>query len=306
MKKLEFLTELKQDLQHIDFISLRSFYTAVIGNNAVSLYSLLYDYHFMNRGRESYIPFDDLAITLGVSESELINERKKLEAVGLIRTFEKADNYHIIILINKPLDAQSFRKNSLLYKSAVSKLGELIYERVEFSSKTKEYSKSEFAEVTTKYQDMFDFSEKTSKTTSTLEIPVSTVKSKEDAINGLVPTQFVNYLTGERVSESQIATFQQIQNLGFSSKSVNLIIDYSYEVNGKIVANYIRTIANDLFEKNVKGAEGVKLELQNAISARKKPVKVEVGGSESTSAKLFDKEDNRTWDELFDSLGGGL
>lgn len=301
MRRTQFMTELKANIGEMDFLTLRTLYTPVIGKDAVMLYSLLFDYYNLSKNNGSFYSFNDLAITLELSEEALIMERKKLEAVGLIRTFEKADNIHFIIRINQPLSPAQFRGNALLYKSAVAKLGELMFERIEFSTKVKELSKDDFAEVSVKYQDMFSMELPAVKSMeSTMEMALPSIKSKEEAISGLTSAQFVYFLTGNKVSPSQLTTLQQIQNFGFSSKSINLIVDYSFEINDTIVSAHIRTIAKDLLSKDIKDAQSVQNELEAAKASRKSTIKAE------KVAELESAQINENWEDLFKNLGGAF
>lgn len=174
-----------------------------------------------------------------------------------------------------------------------------MFERIEFSTKEKELSKDDFAEVSIKYQDMFEMDlPKKEKIQSTLEMNIPSVKSKEEAISGLTSAQFVHFLTGVKVSPTQLATINQIQNYGFSSKSINLVIDYSYEVNGSIVSAHIKKIAQDMITKDIKDASSVEAELDAARASRKSLIKAE------KAIVLDDVNSSENWDDLFKSLGG--
>lgn len=301
MKRTQFVTELKSIIGEKDFLTLRTLYTPVIGKDAVMLYSLLFDYYNLSKTNTSFYSFNDLAITLGLSEEELFIERKKLEAVGLVRTFERADNVNYIIRLNQPLNPTQFRGNVLLYKAAVAKIGELMFERIEFSTKVKELSKDDYSEVTVKYQDMFAMElPVVNDIQSTMEVALPTVKSREEAINGLTSTQFVNFLTGVKVTPSQLATLQQIQNTGLSSKSVNLIIDYSFEINGSIVSAHVRKIAQDMLSKDLKDAASVEAELEAARAAKKTSIKT------NSITSLEESASAENWDDLFKNLGGAF
>lgn len=306
MKRVYFITEKKQEILHDDFVSLRSLYTPVIGKEAVFLYTLLNDYHFINKRSMDYIPFADLAKTMGMTETALLVERKKLEAVGLIRTFEKADNEHFIIRLNKPLSPVMFRKNSLLYKEAVKKVGDLIIERVEFAIKEREYKKDEFKEVTTKFQDIFSLQPKIDQS-NTLEMALPANQTKEDAINGLTFAQFIFFITGKKISPSQLSVISAIQNLGLSDKSINIIVDYSFNKNGRVVSNHIKAIAEDLIQKGITSSatifkelnfikEAVKQEQQDIIAKQNK-----LDGVEDSKAHERTTEE---WEDLFNALGG--
>lgn len=306
MNRVYFITEKKQEIMLQDLISLRSLYTPVIGKEAVFLYTLLNDYHFINRSSMEYIPFVDLATTMQTTESALLLERKKLEAVGLIRTYEKADNKHLIIKINKPLSPSMFRKNSLLYKEAVKKVGDLIIERVEFAIKENEFSKDEFKEVTTKFQDIFSLNIK-EDITNTLEMALPSNQTKEEAIAGLTFAQFVFFLTGQKISPSQLSVISAIQNLGLSNKSINLIIDYSFNKNNRIVANHIKAIAEDLVQKGITSSSKIYKELnfiKKSIQTEQEQVIAVQNASDGVQDSTANNRTVEEWEDLFNALGG--
>ncbi len=93
---MKFTVEKNTDIINNDLKTLRNLYTPIIGTNSTCLYELFLDYSNLNNQIITYFPIKDVESTLGLSSDEVKMARKKLEAVGLIRTYEKADNYHFI------------------------------------------------------------------------------------------------------------------------------------------------------------------------------------------------------------------
>lgn len=262
---MKFTVEKSIDIINNDLKTLRNLYMPIIGPISVSLYELLLDYSELNNQIITYFPMKDVESTLGVSSDEVNIARKKLEAVGLVRTYEKADNYHFIFTINKPLSPSQLRSNSILFNMITKKISVETFERFEYSSRTTKYEKSEFKETTLKFQDIFAFENHVPEIQTTHELPSKTPDSIEDAIAGLNPPQFVAYLTNKRVQRSMISMLNDLTNSAFSSRTINLIIKYSYDVNGKVVKNHVRTIALDLLNKDAITYTMVKEELTTAM-----------------------------------------
>lgn len=304
MKKQYFITETKYSISSEDFVYLRTLYTPVIGQSAVMLYSLLTDYNLMNVANNGYTLWKDLAITLGVTEDQLSRERQKLEAVGLIRTFEKSNNQHFIIMINKPLTPSAFKRNSLLFKETIKKIGELIFERVEFAMKPNKLSKEDFAEVTTKYPDLFSISpssENKEDVRNTLEIAIPSAYTKEEAIKSLTFSQFIKFLTNKKISDSQLAIFSAIHNQGLSSKSLNLILDYSFITNGRIVGNHVKKIADDFIKRGITTS----LEVQKELAFSKKETNTtNTHKNDDVISEMQEVENSRSWDDIIGTIGG--
>lgn len=299
MSDIMFTTELKNEISQNSLISLRNLYLPIIGMEAVTLYSIINDYHTLNKSNPTYISINDIASTMRMEPSEVLVAKKKLEAVGLLRVFERADNKHFIFSINTPLSPEAFKKNSILYRAAIKQIGDLVFERVYFNTKENNIKKDDFKEVTVKYHDVFDLP--SDNIGNTLEMPMVKFNNKDEAIKGTTPYQFVKYISDVKVSPSQMALFQRLQNSGLSSWSINEIIDYSFEVNGSIVANHIEVIANDMISKAITNPLDIKVEMSNAKSISKSSE----GISKSIEKEMTTNED-LSWNDIFDSLGGEI
>ena len=297
MKK--FAIEVNNTISPMDMSVLRNLYTPIIGIEATALYSSFIDYQTFSKNVASYFSFKDLQRSMGIKDIELHRSRTKLEAVGLIRSFEKADGVHMIIRVNKPLSIKDFKSNSLLFNECISVIGEEIFERFEYSIKHVAYNKDDFSEVSAKFQDLFDINAvkpKKQVMSNTLEIADASFDSVEEAIKGLPSTQFVHFLTKKRISNSLHSSISHLQNIGLKESSLNEIINYSFNVNGKIVSNHVLTIGSDLVSKNKTTHPEVKEELFVALNSR---------GSSIDEVETVPVSSGETleWDELFDSLG---
>lgn len=299
MQKL-FIIEKRETVTLKDGLYLRNLYQPLIGNQATMLYELFLDYYYLNKAYKSYFNLYDLALVLGVSQQEIINDQHKLEAVGLIRTFVKNDSKHFIINLNRPLNIDKFTKNPLLYKALISKIGDEMFERVAFAFKKPRYDKSDFNEITTKFQDVFSVNDINNSTNNTVAISLPTNISKDDAIKSLTPTQFINYLTKSVPSPSLLRNIHEIQQMGFASYSINLIIDYSFTVNDKIINNHIKKIAKNLYDKDLIGFEIIKRDLE---SAKKYKMGYKDVIFDKIKNNFFPKEKAESWDFFINHLG---
>ncbi|MCK5866991.1 MAG: DnaD domain protein [Mycoplasmataceae bacterium] len=300
MSKNMFITEMKNELNTAQRVCLRNLYTPILGTGAIMLYQILIDYHKFNMGNPSYYLFKDISKTLRMEETELITELIKLESLGLIRRFEKTDGIHFIITINPPLTPKELIKNKIITNHAKKQIGELIFERIIFSLKESVLDKASFREVTKKYQDIFDL-EIEIKQNNTLEIQVPKFSNIDEAIKSLAPSQFIKYISGNKVTPIQLSLVQKLQNSGFASDSINQIIKYSYLKNNKIVSRHIEVIAEDFVKKNILKNNKVEEELNAAFSNAYSTI----GEKKYTEQKSKKTENNDlSWNDIFDSLGG--
>ncbi len=301
MSKIRFITELKNTLTHEDNIIIRNLYTPIIGVNSTTLYSILNDYNYINKKTPTYNDFDDIAKTMNIDFEELIESKNKLEAVGLLRTFERNDSTSFLFLINPPLMPADFKKNKMLTKNCMDQVGEIIFNRFFFAVKHQEIIKNDFKEVTIKYQDLFNLFEP--NTQNTLEIPLIKYRNRDEAIKGLTSSQFVKFLTSDIVTPSQLNLIQRLQSSGLDSWSINEIIAYTFESNGKFVSNHIEKIANDMISKGITSPHKIAKELE---AARKHQSKNHYDVEEIHQKNSPEDHTELSWNDIFETLGGEL
>ena len=312
MREKQFVVELKNKISETDFISLRTLYSPLIGLEAVMVYSIINDYYYINNKEPIFTPIKYIADALSIPMSELMKAKAKLEAVGLLRTFVHSDEIKYIFRVNNPLTPQAFKNNKMLFEKCLSKISEVHFEKIYFSMQINELQKDEFAECTIKYQDVFENVPQKPKQT-TLEMQVANFDNIDDAKKGLLPMQFVHYLTNKKATPSQIALFQRISNTALSSESINEIISYSYDINNKIVGNHIETIVRDLLKKGINNIDHIIIEMNNAReglqSKKVSPSDISTSQLELTKDDEFisnQTEASVEWENIFDKLGGEL
>ncbi len=292
MDNQKFIIEVKNPLNRGDFIRLRFLYMPIIGKTSIILFSLLNDINLLNKEQKIYSKWIDIKNLLEVSFQDLEIAKNKLEAVGLLTTFEKSNNSFFIYSLNKPSITEVFKKNCILYKKLISKVGEQLFEKIHFNFKIPILLKDEYKDVTLKYQEVFDI-ENNFNENNTLETPLYNYDSIEEAIQKLNSLQFINYLTEKKPSPSQINMINRINIQNFNHFSLNLILNYSFEKNGKIVNAFVEKIANDFISRNIFSFEEVEKELENAKNNSPK-TNVEIEKTPNI---------NKKWEDIFDDLG---
>jgi len=296
MKKTIVYIELKSEVTSEDLIVIRSMYQPIAGIKSTSLYMSLLDMAKLSKGTiNSNYDVSYLIRTLCTNETELLSARKALEALGLLRTFVRADDKAIIFTINKPLSPTNFLKNSFLTSQLKSRISEIDIERVVFGlGGGRKLSKDEYREETVKYQDIF--SDEIKSQATTLEISVPKTINRDKAIISLTTAQFYKFLTGKRINGSKLFLFSSLNQSGFSSASINAIVAYAYDKNAKVVNKYVETIAEDLRRKGIKDFNEILSELKDAKDSVKRINKHKVDYEEI-------KQIDTTWEETFSKLG---
>ena len=308
MENQKFIIEVKNPLNKDDFIRLRFLYLPIIGNDSAMLYSLLNDLYLLDKHKKMFLNWKEIKNILKISYEDLEIAKNKLEAIGLLTSFEKSDNVTFIYSLNKPSSAQNIRKNNvILYKEIIKNVGERTFEKIYFHYHKNLLDKSEYKNITLKYQEVFKM-HKQEENKNTLLIPLYQIDSVEQAIKELNSLQFIYFLTSEKASPSQISLINKIQLQNISYHSLNLIINYSFEKNGFIVNNHVEKIANDLISKSIYSPQAIEQELLNARNNLKK---TKFGGENKKNLKKDQTEDDnnlssKDWRDIFKKLGGDL
>ena len=146
----------KTVLKELDRKLITMLYQPIIGYTAVSLYFTLVD-----DLEKSDIISDDLTHhhlmnTMQLKLDSIIKARKKLEAVGLIKTYFKKDTVNnYIYLIYSPISANEFLNHPVLNVVLYNNLGKKEYQKVVDFFKVPKVNLKDYFEITSKFDEVF-------------------------------------------------------------------------------------------------------------------------------------------------------
>ncbi|MCP4336786.1 MAG: hypothetical protein GY679_02970 [Mycoplasma sp.] len=294
----QFIVESKQILFEQDLSNFRKLYAPILGPIPTSLYLYLFDICQINNYKTDYKPLKIIKNFLHTNEQEFVTARKTLEAVGLIQTFSKQDEAIFLFVIIKPLSINKFLKNKILWNKLNKTIGEIEAEKIIFNNKTNQFNKDNFIDITSKYHDIFELKEQNIQTTKEIKTP--DFNDKNQAIQFSSPELFVRFISKYKPSPSFLFLLKDLKTKGMSDHSINLIIDYSYQVNGKIVSKYIETIAYNLLNDEINSVSDVKRELENALKQKNK--KISENNTISKQKDFKEKGGDLNIEEIFSDL----
>ena len=271
MKILYFFIENFNKITSDEFNFVRLFYLPIIGPYSTVLYEYLSSLDQIDNAYKTGVNIDDLAKSLAMSEEELILAKKNLEAVGLIRTFVKNDNKNGLITLLKPLTLEKFILNDILKSNLSKRIGEIALEKLITSHKPRPISKNDYIETSAKYFDMFDYSfeENEIKEYETSDLKLPNFENHNDAIKALTPDQYIQFIDKGAMTFGQKEYINFSRNIGLCDRSINTILNYSFECNGRIVVNFVKKITNDLYERNLITFQDIYNSLNDSIQSRK-------------------------------------
>ena len=134
-------------------------YQPIIGSTSISLYYTLWSYLDKSEILSNEWTHHHILRDMMISNSELIEAKEKLEAIGLIKTYLKKGNINNYVYeLYSPVNASEFINNPLLNIALFNAVGKLEYERVVSYFKIPKINLREYEDVTKKFSDIFAYS----------------------------------------------------------------------------------------------------------------------------------------------------
>lgn len=175
---------------------LNMLYQPIIGISSISLYfSLWSDLNKSDILSTEFLHHHLMSYTK-MNLDEIVNARKRLEALGLLKTYYKSgDINNYVYELYSPLSASEFFSNPILSFSLFSSVGKKEYDSIINYFKMPKINVEDFENISVKFSDLYRM--------TTKDIDDVTVKSikKKDKLDILVDN-FVDFnLIGERISK---------------------------------------------------------------------------------------------------------
>jgi len=133
-----------------------SLYQPIIGLSAVSLYLTLYN-DLPNDECESELYSHQHLLKLMMTNLDTIVEaRKKLEAIGLLKTFYKEDEINnYLYILYAPISASEFLNHPILNVVLYSNMGKVEYDNIINKYKTKKINVHDYKDITTSFDEVY-------------------------------------------------------------------------------------------------------------------------------------------------------
>ena len=133
-----------------------SLYQPIIGVLAVNLYLTLTNDLSNDLIESDYLAHQHLMGLMGVNLDEIVKARKKLEAVGLLKTFfREAEINNYIYVLYAPLSANEFLNHPILNVVLYNNLGKKEYDNIILKYRTKKIVTKDYQDITTSFDKVF-------------------------------------------------------------------------------------------------------------------------------------------------------
>ncbi len=148
-----FHVQSQSDLSSSDYKVLSLLYQPMIGAEAQTLYTTLYQ--LINKTNRQAYTHMELFDLLNFKQAQFLKVRNKLEAINLITVYKKEDEY--LYFLKTPLSAKQFLVDTVLGSYLQSEIGEKNLDLVSSLFKTDSISTEGFNNVTKSFDTLYEF-----------------------------------------------------------------------------------------------------------------------------------------------------
>ena len=146
----------KTVIKDLDRKLITMLYQPIIGYSATSLYFPLVDDLDKRELMSEDLTHHHLMSTMQLKLDDIVIARKKLEAVGLLKTYYKKDHVnHYVYLLYSPMSASDFLNHPVLNIVLYNNLGKKEYDRIVEFFKVPKISTKDYEDITASFSDVF-------------------------------------------------------------------------------------------------------------------------------------------------------
>lgn len=244
----------KSFLNENDRKLLTTLYQPIIGTVAICLYFTLWSDLNKTNIISNEFTHHHLMNSMGLKLDEIIIARKKLEALGLLKTFFKEGNINNYIYeLYSPLSPLEFFSNPILSSSLLASIGKKEYQMLISYFKPLKLNISEFENITSSFSDIYKMDIKTIEDVTEKDI-IS--KEKNDiSINDVLDFDYIKESIPKGI----------LSNNAFSSSLIKLLnrLAYLYNFDNDTM---IELLKNSINEKGTFNEEKLKKNCKNLFS----------------------------------------
>lgn len=209
-------------------------YQPIVGSVAINLYFTLWSYLDKTEIMSSIWTHHHIINSMGITLSEFISAREKLEGIGLLRSYikkEEVTNY--VYEMYSPLSANEFFLNPILSTVLYTNIGNDEYKKVKEYFKVPRINLSGYEDVTAKFNEVYE-------STNLINVTSTDIKKRNyqklDIISSLDLDNIFSLIPEEMLN---------IKNITRDTKDLIIKLGFIYDLNDEQMNNIIRNSINE-------------------------------------------------------------
>lgn len=220
----------KSLLNDNDRLVLFMLYQPIVGSLAISLYFTLWS--DLNKNNDNYT-HHHLMNVMNLRLDEIVAARKKIEAIGLLKSYINKENNSYVYELYSPLTPSDFFTNPILASSLLSTIGKKEYQELVNYYKIQKINTIDFENITTHFSDIFMMSNKLEDVT---EKDIRTKEKLDLIVDDVLDFNFILTSLSKVFNE---------KNLTPNLKKLINRLAYLYNFDNEIMINIIKDSLNE-------------------------------------------------------------
>ncbi len=209
-------------------------YQPIVGSTAINLYFTLWSYLDKIEIMSSVWTHHHITNNMGITLSEFISSREKLEGIGLIRTYVKKDTVNNYVYeMYSPLSANEFFSNPILSTVLYTNIGNDEYKKIKEYFKIPRINLSSYEDITSKFNEVYE-------STNLINVTPNDIKKKNyqklDLISNLDLDNIISSIPEEMLN---------IKGITRDTKDLIIKLSFIYDFNDEQMNNIIRNSINE-------------------------------------------------------------
>ncbi|MDD4608417.1 MAG: DnaD domain protein [Bacilli bacterium] len=132
-------------------------YQPIIGATSINLYFSLWASLEQNEVLSSVLTHHHLLSSMGISLTELVEAREKLEAIGLVKTYIRKDSINNYVYeLYSPVSAHDFLNNPILSTILYSTVGNAEFDNIVAYFRRPKFPLNEYENITCSFDEVFE------------------------------------------------------------------------------------------------------------------------------------------------------
>lgn len=210
-----------------------SLYQPIIGVTAISLYLTLCNDIKNGLVESEILNHHHLISSMLVNIDTIVEARKRLEGIGLLKTFYKEDDVNnYIYVLYAPISANEFLNHPILNVVLYNNIGKIEYENIVSKYRTKKFNTKDYVDITTSFDQVFTSSNEYNYNND----DIISEKTRKIKVKGNTDINFIISGIPNRMTSDKC----------FNEKSIELIVDlaYLYKIDNLNMQGLVRNSIN--------------------------------------------------------------
>lgn len=209
-------------------------YQPIVGSTSINLYFTLWSYLDKTEIMSSSWTHHHITNSMGITLSEFVNAREKLEGIGLLKAYVKQDTVNNYVYeMYSPLSASEFFNNPILNTVLYTNIGNDEYKKVKEYFKVPRINLSNYEDITCKFNEVYE-------STNLINITSTDIKKKN-----FQKLDILSSLDLDNIFSSIPEEMLNMRSITRDTKDLIIKLGFIYDLNDEEMSNIIRNSINE-------------------------------------------------------------